>query len=64
MEKVASRLNVSRRARIFLTTPYRMWTRDIMSYESFVEATMNAIFQNLPAGVRSWLSGLRTRLFS
>lgn len=64
MEKVSARLNNSKGPRVFLTTPYRMLTRDIGSYESFVEATMNGVFQSLPAPVRSWFSGLRNRFSS
>lgn len=64
MEKVAARLNYSQEARVFLTTPYRLLTRDIRSYESFVEATVNTIFQSLPAGIRSFLSDIRKRLFT
>ncbi len=64
LEKVASRLNSSQEARVFLTSPYRMITSDIGSYESFLAATMNTIFQSLPTGMKSWLSNFRARFSS
>lgn len=64
MERVVARLNGSSDARVFLTTPFRIFTRDIGWYESLVEATMNSTFQSLPAGIRSWLSSIRARLSS
>jgi len=64
LEKVASRLNRSQQARVFLTSPFRVITGDIGSYESFLETTMNTVFQSLPTGVKSWLSNFRTRFFS
>ena len=62
LEKIASRLNFTSGARVFLTTPYRFLSSDIGSYESLIEATLNAIFQSLPQGMKSWLSGIRKSL--
>lgn len=62
IDRVASRLNHAKEARVFLTTPYRYVTGDISTYDTFVEATMNGIFQSLPGGIKSWLSNLRARL--
>lgn len=61
MEKVAARLNSSFGARVFLITPYRKWTRDLITYESLIEATMNILFQSLPEGTKFCLSRLRAR---
>ena len=61
MRKVAARLNRTDRARVFLTTPYRLLTRDVTSYEPIIKATINIVFQSLPDGLRSWLSDIRSR---
>ncbi len=64
MEKVASRLNSSAGTRVFLTSPFRIFGSEMNYYQSFVETVVNATFQSLPAGLRSWLSGIRKRLTS
>ena len=61
LKKVALRLNRSKGARVFLTTPYRKFTKDIGTYESFLEASSNFIFQNLPSNLQGWLSAIRRR---
>jgi hypothetical protein len=61
MEKVAARLNSTRGARIFLTSPFRYFTSDLSSYDSLLQASMNACFQSLPGGMKRWLSGLKAR---
>lgn len=62
MEKVAAKLNCCQEARVFLTTPYRLFTREIIFYKSFIEATANNIFQSLPGTARSLLSDMRKHL--
>lgn len=61
-EKVADRLNNSDNARVFLTTPYRLFSNDITSYDSLLKATMNACYQSLPVGVQKWLTSLKAKV--
>jgi hypothetical protein len=63
-EKVASRLNNSNNARVFLNTPYRLFTKEIGFYESIYKATMNSCFEHLPGGLQTWLSNVKSRLSS
>jgi Nucleotide-diphospho-sugar transferase len=62
IEKVADRLNKTKLARVFLSSLYRIGTNEIGTYESFWEASQNAIFQSLPSSLKLWLSSLKTRL--
>lgn len=64
LEKVAGRLNNSQQARVFVTSPYRMISSDIGSYESFFKETANIIFQSLPTSMKLWLSNFRARFSS
>lgn len=59
LSKVAARLNRSVRARVFLENPYRMFTKDLTTYESLLKATMNRIFESLPGSLQIKLSRLR-----
>lgn len=62
LKKVAARLNRSQRARVFLENPFRMVTRDLEFYESFIKSAMNTIFENLPTSLQKKLSRLRNNL--
>jgi hypothetical protein len=62
--KVSTRLNRSNDARVFLTTPFRFFSRDLSSYESFLKATMNACYESLPTGVQEWLTRFKTKVSS
>ena len=64
LEKVATRLNSSEGTRVFLTSPFRIFSTEMNFYQSFVETVANATFQSLPAGLRTWLSGIRKRFTS
>jgi hypothetical protein len=52
LSKVAKRLNHSSGARVFLTTPFRFFTKDISTYDPLFKAAMNACYQSLPAGMQ------------
>ena len=60
--KSGPKLNATNDARVFLMTPFRKWTRELITYETLPEALVNGIFQSLPAGVKAFLSDLRARL--
>jgi len=64
LQKVASRLNHSDDARVFLTSPYRLFSNDISSYESFLSATMNACYESLPTRMQKWLTSLKSKVLS
>ena len=64
LEKVADRLNQSENARVFLTTPYRVFSSDISSYDSLIKATMNACYQSLPVRMQNWLTSLKAKVQS
>lgn len=62
LERVAERLNRHpNQARVFLTSPFRIFSQDLGAYASLTEATMNAVFQSLPKNIQSWLSQMRRR---
>ncbi|WP_417910084.1 hypothetical protein [Candidatus Electronema sp. PJ] len=61
LERVAARLNRTEQARVFLSSPYRIFSQELGTYESLAEATLNSVFQSLPAGLRNWLTKLRHR---
>ena len=64
LEKVASRLNSSEEVRVFLISPFRIFSPEINYYQSIFETVANSTFQMLPAGLRDWLSGIRKRFKS
>lgn len=62
LERVAKRLNRSPdRARVFLSSPIRIFSQELSSYESLPETVMNTAFQSLPEKIRTWLSNVRHR---
>ncbi len=61
MAKVAARLNASTAARVFLQHPFRVWTRELSTYESLTESLANMAFQCLPQRWKKGLSTLRHR---
>lgn len=63
-EKVAARLNRSASARVFLTSPYRLFTNELGFYESLLKTTMNFCYERLPSSVQSWLTNIKSRLSS
>lgn len=60
--KVATKLNRSQRARVFLENPYRMVTKDLTTYESFIRSTINKVFESLPSSLQKTLSSFRRNL--
>ena len=61
MGKVVRRLNAGTAARVCLKHPLRVWTYELVTYESFPEAMVNLAFQSLPEKWKRALSALRRR---
>lgn len=58
-ERLESRLNGNLNYRVFLTTPFRVFSSELQTYKGFVEASSNFIFEHLPAPLQQFLSSLR-----
>ncbi|WLE95551.1 MAG: hypothetical protein QTN59_12775 [Candidatus Electrothrix communis] len=60
-ERLESRLNANFDYRVFLMHPGRIFTHELLTYKSSLEALSNGVFEVLPRPIKSLLSNLRRR---